>query len=131
MLRKPLTGAALTDSILGAAIEVHRELGPGFLEAIYEEALCIALTDAGLRFERQKSVDVLFRGQVVGQHRLDLFVENQAVVELKAIKVLEDIHFATVRSYMRSLQTEIGLLLNFSSMPLCIKRVAPYPKGSL
>ena len=127
MLRKALSGAVLTEQILGAAIEVHRELGPGFLESIYEEALCIALDELKIPFERQKPVDILFRGKLVGEHRLDLFVASEVVVELKAIKAIEDVHFAVVRSYMKSLNTPTGLILNFASMPLTIKRVAPSP----
>lgn len=124
MLRKDLSHSALTDQIIGIAIEIHRELGPGFVEAIYEEAFCVALEEAGIPFERQKPVDVQYHGRVIGQHRLDLYVAGCVVVELKAIRRLEDIHFAVVRSYMKALGTDAGLLLNFAEIPLRIRRVS-------
>lgn len=118
-----LEHGALTQQIIGAAIEVHRRLGPGFLEAIYENALLHELRKRGLRAESQVPVAVLYDGIAVGEHRLDLLVEETIVVELKAIKDLEDIHFAIVRSYLNALKLEHGLLLNFRAMPLLIKRV--------
>lgn len=114
---------ALTQRIIGAAIEVHRELGPGFLESIYEEALCIALTDCNLRFARQLSVPVCFRGHDVGEHRLDLLVEDAVIVELKSVTELSDIYFATLRSYLKATGKELGLLLNFATNVLTIRRV--------
>lgn len=123
MLRRELSHSELTNKIIGIAIEIHRELGPGFMEAIYEEAFCIALEEAAIPFERQKPVDIHFHGRLVGQHRLDLYIAGCVVVELKAIKRLEDIHFAVVRSYMKALDTDAGLLLNFAEIPLRIRRV--------
>jgi GxxExxY protein len=120
----------ITDKILAAAIRVHRELGPGFLESIYEEALCIELAAMGLTFERQKSVEIHYRDQVVGLHRLDLLVESRVVVELKAIKEFEPIHYSVVRSYLKATGLATGLLLNFHSVPLGIKRVGREFKGS-
>jgi len=113
----------LTKQIISAAITVHRELGPGFLESIYEEALCVELDYQGIPYERQKTVNIPYRGKSIGEHRLDLLVGGKVVVELKAIKTLEDIHFAIVRSYMKTIKVESGLLFNFASMPLTIKRV--------
>jgi GxxExxY protein len=113
----------LTSDIIAAAITVHRELGPGFLESIYEEALCVALNLLGIFYERQKPIEILYRNKKIGEHRLDLFVDNSVVVELKAIRALEDIHFSTVHSYMKACKVESGLLLNFATMPLTIKRV--------
>ena len=113
----------LTQQIISAAITVHRELGPGFLESIYEESLSIELGYRGIQYERQKEVNILYKGQSVGEYRLDLLVAGIVVVELKAIKRLEDIHFAIVRLYMKSLNIETGLIFNFASMPLTIKRV--------
>lgn len=118
-----MESSALTQRIIGAAIEVHRVLGPGFLESIYEEALCIALTDCHLRFARQLSVPVRFRGHDVGEHRLDLLVEDAVVVELKAVTELKDIHYATLRSYLKATGKELGLLLNFTTNALTIRRV--------
>jgi GxxExxY protein len=117
----------LTGKIIGAAIRVHKELGPGFVESIYEEALALELQAAGIPFERQKVVRVRYRGQVVGEHRLDLLVAQAVVVELKAISELEDIFFARTRSYLKALDLKHGLILNFATMPLTIKRVHREP----
>jgi GxxExxY protein len=112
----------LTSDIIAAAIAVHRELGPDFLESIYEEALCVELNLLGIFYERQKPIEILYCNKKIGEHRLDLFVDNSVVVELKAIRALEDIHFSTVRSYMKACKVESGSLLNFATMPLTIKR---------
>ncbi|MBL4845506.1 MAG: GxxExxY protein [Planctomycetes bacterium] len=113
-----------TGQIIGAAIEVHRELGPGFLESIYEEALALELASRRIPFQRQREVSVVYKGVEVGAHRLDLFVFGQIVVELKAVKVLKDVHFVVVRSYLCALGRDHGLLLNFSTPTLTIKRVS-------
>jgi len=115
----------ITAEIISAAIAVHKALGPGFLESIYEEALCIQLTCQGIPFERQKVIRMTYQGHPIGEHRLDLLVDKRVVVELKAIKAFEHIHFSVVRSYMKATNTESGLLLNFASMPLTVKRVGP------
>jgi GxxExxY protein len=115
---------ALTERIIGAAIEVHRTLGAGFLETIYEAALDIELRDRGLLAERQIEVPVLYKGRLVGLHRLDMFVEREIVVELKAVKEITPIHYMVVRSYLRALGKRHGLLLNFASVPLDIRRVS-------
>ena len=116
---------ALTGKIIGAAIQVHRELGPGYLESLYEEALCVELTAQGLRFERQVPVVVSYRGQKIGEHRIDLMVEDGVVVELKAVLQLQDVFYATLRSYLRATGKPVGLLLNFASVTLQIKRIGP------
>lgn len=113
----------LSDRIISAAIHVHRTLGPGFLERIYEEALCIVFQRRGIPFVRQYAIDVLFENIKVGEHRLDLFVEDEMIVELKAIKTLENLHFAQVRSYLRAVDKQHGLILNFALPKLEIKRV--------
>ena len=113
----------LTQRIIGAAIAVHKALGPGFLESAYEEALAIEFTHQGIAFERQKVLPVLYRGQKIAEHRLDFLVESCVVVELKAISSLEDIHFAIVRSYLKAANLQSALLLNFATMPLTVKRV--------
>ena len=114
---------ALTSKVIGCAIAVHKELGPGYLESIYENALIVEFKQAGLQFRHQKEHPVLYRGKEVGRHRFDLLVDNVLIVELKAIKALEDIHFAQTRSYMKALKLKHGLLLNFATMPLTVKRV--------
>src|SRR5439155_22468891 len=114
---------AMTDRIIGAAIRVHKELGPGFLEAMYEEALAIELAAAGLTFERQKLLPVFYREHLIGEHRLDFLVEGKVIVELKAISALDDIHFAIVRSYLKAANLADALLLNFATARLTVKRV--------
>jgi GxxExxY protein len=118
-----LEHGALTEKIIGAAIEVHRRLGPGFLESIYEKALVIELRKRGLQVQEQLEMIVLYDGEEVGRHRLDLLVEDTIIVELKAIKDLEPIHIAIVRSYLTALGKQHGLLLNFAKVTLEIKRV--------
>lgn len=113
----------LSGQIIGAAIKVHETLGPGYLESIYEEALCMELEAAGLAHVRQLTVPILYRERPVGTHRLDLFVEGTVVVELKAIIGFEPIHYATLRSYLKATGCDLGLLLNFASPVLSIKRV--------
>ncbi len=116
---------ALTEKVIGAAISVHRELGPGYLEAIYERAMCIALSEIGLKWANQVIVPVHFHGHCVGEHRLDLLVQNEVLVELKAISAFEDVHYAVVRSYLRASQLECGLLMNFAASTLQVKRIGP------
>ena len=113
----------LSGRVIGAALRVHQELGPGFLESLYEKALCLELADSGLRYQRQVLVPVAYKQHVIGEHRLDLFIEEQIVVELKTITGFEPIHFATLRSYLKATKCELGLLLNFASTKLEIKRV--------
>jgi len=113
----------LTESIIAAAIEVHRELGPGFLETVYEQALAVEFALRGIAFVRQKSIPLFYRDHQIGEHRIDFLVEDKIVVELKAIESLEKVHFAIVRSYLKATGLSDGLILNFSSMPLTMKRV--------
>ena len=113
----------LTGRIIAAAIEVHRRLGPGFLESIYENALVIALKQAGLKVSQQMEISIEFDGIVIGKHRLDLLVQDTIVVELKAVKSLEDVHFAIVKSYLRAAGKEHGLLINFAKPTIEVKRV--------
>jgi len=113
----------LTNKIIGCAIEVHKKLGPGFIESIYENALVMELQRKGLAFERQKEVIIRYDGTEVGKHRIDLFIADTIVVELKATKNIEDVHFVIVRSYLKALGKEHGLLVNFSKKVLEVKRV--------
>ena len=113
----------LTERIIAAAIRVHKELGPGFLEAVYEEALAIELAAAGISFDRQKLLPIFYREHLIGEHRLDFLVEGKVIVELKATAALENVFYAIVRSYLKASNLEDGLLLNFASARLTIKRV--------
>jgi GxxExxY protein len=118
-----LEHAELTEQIIGACITVHKALGPGFLESIYENALVIELRARGLFIEQQVEVPISFKGHQVGKHRLDLLVEKLIVVELKTVKDFENIHFAITRSYLRSLNLKHGLLINFAQVQVETKRV--------
>jgi GxxExxY protein len=118
-----LRDSEITDAIIAAAIAVHRELGPGFLESIYEQALAVEFALRGIAFIRQKPIPLFYRDHQIGEHRLDFVVENKIIVELKAIEALENVHFAIVRSYIKVSPLSDGLILNFSSMPLTVKRV--------
>jgi GxxExxY protein len=109
--------------VIGAAVEVHKELGPGFLENIYEEALKVQLSRNGFHFESQKEIKIEYHGIPVGLHRLDLLIQNEVIVELKAVKELADIHFAQLRSYLKATGMKVGLLLNFSKPTLEVRRV--------
>ena len=113
----------LSKKIIGAALEVHRELGPGFLENIYEEALKVDLNEHGLHFESQKTIEIEYLGVVVGTHRLDLVVEETIIVELKAVNEIADVHLAQLRSYLKATGLKVGLLLNFAKPTLQIRRV--------
>ncbi len=114
---------SLSEKIIGAAIKVHKELGPGFLENIYEEALKVELSKNQINYETQKEVKIEYRGTEVGIHRLDMIVEDQIIVELKAIKELSDVHFAQLRSYLKATELKVGLLFNFGKPTLEIKRI--------
>jgi GxxExxY protein len=115
---KHLRGSQLAEQIIAAAIRVHRTLGPGFLECIYEEALAVEFALSGIQFIRQYPVPMFYRDHQIGEHRL----EAKIVVELKAISQLEDIHFAIRRSYLKATNLQDGLLLNFATTPLTVKR---------
>jgi GxxExxY protein len=119
---KDLRSQEATRRIIGAAIAVHRALGPGFLESIYEEALAVEFALNGIAFVRQKPIPLFYKDHQVGEHRLDFLVENLIIVELKAIHALEDIHFAIGRSYLKATGLSDGLIFNFATIPLTIKR---------
>ena len=116
----------LTGEVIGAAITVHRELGPGFLESVYSRALRCELTARGHSWAAEVEVPVLYRGTVVGRHRLDLVVERELLVELKASARLDSTHFAQVRSYLAASGIRIGLLLNFDQTRVTIRRVVDH-----
>ena len=125
-----LESEALTGQIIGAAIDVHRQLGPGFLESVYENALVIELRKRGLSLDQQKEITVFYDGLEVGKHRLDLLVEAQIVVDLKTVKALDDVHFSIVRSQLRAAGRKHGLLLNFAGSKLEVKRVISSPRNT-
>jgi GxxExxY protein len=104
----------LSYAVIGAAIEVHRALGPGFLESVYEEAMAIELALRSLRFDRQQRVPIMYKEKLVGEHVLDLVIEGALVVELKAIEQLAAVHFAQIHAYLKASELEFGLLINFN-----------------
>ena len=122
---------ALSESIIGAAITVHRTLGPGFLEQVYENALCLELQAQGIPTQRQLPVPIIYRSVEVGLHRLDLVVDARLVVELKAVKALDSAHFAVVRSHLCAVGLDHGLILNFAKTTLEIKRVGRLTRDPL
>ncbi|MGH7281367.1 MAG: GxxExxY protein [Polyangiaceae bacterium] len=119
----------LAHRVIGAAIQVHRLLGPGFLESVYEEALCVELALRGIRFARQVPIGVKYKGQTVGDARLDLLVDDSLVLELKAVEGLAPIHVAQLLSYLKATRLRLGLLITFNVAMLRagIKRVILNP----
>ena len=115
----------LTRSILGCAFDVINELGHGFLEAVYENALMVALEDKGLSAESQKAIGVRFRGRPVGIYYADLIVEGKVLVELKAVSNLMPEHSAQVINYLNATGIKVGLLINFGNPRLQYKRFTP------
>src|SRR5712692_10380644 len=105
----------LTERIIGCAIEVHRQLGPGLLEGTYESALCIEFNSAGLKHVRQPIFPVVYKGQAIGEYRLDLIVEDLVVVELKSVERFDPIFEAQVLTYLRVAGKKVGLLMKFNS----------------
>jgi len=103
----------LTNKIIGTFFEVYNELGFGFLESVYENALVIALREKGFKVEQQVSIPVWFRGQRVGDFVADLLVENVIILELKAVRAFDESHKAQLLNYLRATEIEVGLLLNF------------------
>lgn len=104
----------IAHKVIGAAIEVHRVLGPGYQESICEEALCRELQERGLRFERRWQFEVTYKGRPVGEGRVDLLVEGRLIVELKSVDVLAGIHKAQTISYLKATGCQVALLINFN-----------------
>ena len=116
----------ITNKIIGCAIEVHRHLGPRYLEAYYKEAMAIEMNLRGVRFQRQKDFEVLYKGHVIGTGRLDFLVEDEVIVELKAVESLTPAFTAQVISYLKANQKRLAIIINFNVKLLNegIKRVA-------
>ncbi len=106
---------AVTEKIIGCAIEVHRHLGPGLLESIYEEALIIEFELTGLRCKRQVIIPVIYKGRTIGEHRLDLLVEDMVIVELKSVERTDPVFEAQLLTYLKLTGKKIGLLINFNN----------------
>lgn len=118
----PLPFEILTSKILESAFEVSNELGIGFLESVYEGALFIAMKDKNIRVERQVPIKVRFRNQLVGQFIADLLIENQIILELKAVKALAPEHSAQTLNYLKATGKPVAILLNFGSSKMEYRR---------
>ena len=115
----------LTHSVIGAAIEVHKQLGPGFLEGFYEEALCLELEAKAIPFQKQFPIQIAYKAKLIGEGRVDLLVAQQLIVELQAVESFHPVHTAQVISYLKATGLPLGLLINFNVAVLKdgIKRV--------
>lgn len=116
----------ITEKIIGAAFEVHKFLGNGFQEVIYQRALAYEMSCFGLEFAREPDQNIYYKDLVkpIGTRRADFLVEGKVLVELKAIIELEEVHWAQMLNYLRAYQIEVGLLINFGSKSLTFKRMA-------
>ena len=112
----------ITKDVLGCSFDVAKELGAGFLESVYQRALCLALEQRGLSIVSQHPVKVMFRGHCVGDFYADIFVEGKVIVELKAVKAIAPEHQAQIINYLKATGIEVGLLINFGNPKLEYKR---------
>lgn len=113
----------LTYKIIGCAIEVHKHLGNGFQEVVYQRALAIEMQMQGIEFSREHEMPLQYKGHDIGTRRVDFFVEKKIMVEIKALVNLEDVHLAQAMNYVEAYNLEIGLLINFGAKSLQHKRV--------
>lgn len=123
--------SALTSKIIGCAMEVHKQLGNGFQEVIYQRALAIEFSLQGIAFEREFEMPIFYKGEQIGTRRVDFFVEETVMVEIKALISLEDVHLAQAINYLEAYNMEVGLLINFGSKSLEFKRVMNKKNRSL
>ncbi|MBA3352432.1 MAG: GxxExxY protein, partial [Blastocatellia bacterium] len=116
----------LSGRIIGAAIEVHKTIGPGLIESIYENALCYELSLRGLNFQRQVGVDFCYKGQIIKGQRIDLIVEREIVIELKSVSRVHEVVFAQLLSYLKVTRLKRGLTINFGEKRLVdgVRRVS-------
>lgn len=113
----------ITETVISCAIKVSNTLGSGFLEKIYENALNLELGKTNLKYEAQKKIHVKYENTFVGEYVADLVIENRVIVEIKAVRALDDIHQAQLLNYLRATGIKIGLILNFGTPRLGIKRM--------
>jgi GxxExxY protein len=123
MVSEQYLHSELTHKIIGCAMEVHRNLGNGFQEVIYQRALAIEMQQQGLSFSREHEMDIFYKGIKIGNRRVDFFVEEKVMVEMKAVVNLEDVHLAQAINYLEAYGLEVGLLINFGNRSLQFKRV--------
>jgi GxxExxY protein len=115
--------AALTEKIIGCAMKVHSALGNGFQEVIYQRALAIEFEKQNLHFGREVEMPIFYDQQEIGTRRVDFFVEDKVLVELKALNKLEDVHFAQALNYLEAFEIKVGLLVNFGAKRLEFRRI--------
>src|SRR5688572_20809521 len=113
----------ITEKIIGSSMKVHADMGNGFEEVIYQRALEIEMQETGLHFARELSMPIYYRGRQIGERRVDFFVEEKIMVELKAIINLENVHLAQAKNYLEAYNMQVGLLINFGSISLQFKRL--------
>jgi len=113
----------LTEKIIGLAIKIHKKLGPGFVEKIYEKALAYDFKREGIQFVEQKIIKVTYEGVELGDQRVDFLVEGEVIVELKSVAEISEIHEAQMLSYLKTADRRVGLILNFAKKKLDIKRM--------
>lgn len=123
MIKDQYPLSELTGKIIGCAMEVHRILGNGFQEVIYQRALAKEMALQALSFSREHEMQIYYKGDEIGTRRVDFFVEKKVMVELKAVVQLEDVHLAQAINYLEAYGLEIGLLINFGNSSLQFKRV--------
>lgn len=123
MIDEKYLHSELTGKIIGCAMEVHGIIGNGFQEVIYQRALAIEMQMRALRFQREFEMEIFYKGHRLGTRRVDFFVEEKVMVELKAVIQLEDVHLAQAINYLEAYGLDIGLLINFGSRSLQFKRV--------
>ena len=123
MIKEQYKYSELTSKIIGCAMTVHKTLGNGFQEVIYQRALAIEMNFAGIHFHREYEMPIYYREEKIGTRRVDFLVEETVSVELKAITKLEDVHFAQAINYLEAYNLEIGLLINFGETSLNFKRL--------
>jgi len=113
----------LINRVIGCCIDIHKEIGPGFLESIYHRALEIRLAEVGINFESEREVPIYYHEKLVGTHKLDFLIEGEIILELKTVEEISKKHYAQVRSYLKAVDKEIGLLVNFADFKLDPRRV--------
>lgn len=120
---KELVYKELSYKIIGAVYEVHKQLGPGFTEDIYEEALIRELKTRGIKYERQRIIKVKYKGNIVGEYKLDLIIENKVILELKAVSELNEIFRSQLISYLKASGLKLGILINFGTKAVEYERI--------
>jgi GxxExxY protein len=113
----------ITEKIIGSAMRVHSALGNGFQEVIYQRALKLEMEETGLRFAREFTMPIYYKNRQIGERRVDFFVEEKIMVELKAVIILENVHLAQAKNYLEAYNMQVGLLINFVSISLQFKRL--------